>query len=167
MSSAHSGALPTLPGTDKSRARIVLPYRRDDYTYQVTDACGADNAITPFKILKYENPTVTVDVVNICFGAGQAIVMGVNKNELSPTTYNYSIAAGPTRVGDKVLRPILIPILENFSSLESEGNYTICAFNDGCKPFMQQCKYQNTHNPPGKLGLEQFVQVAPPLSWKF
>ncbi len=141
--------LPGYPLTSVSSFHnVALP--PGDYTYQVTDACGADNSVTPFNILKYEDPSVTVDVVNICFGAGQAVVIGVNNNQLSPNTYNYSIAAGPTKVGQGP-ETDSAPNTGKFSSLQSEGTYTF-SFNDGCKTVFTTVQIPKYSQPTYEVG---------------
>ena len=54
------------------------------YTYKITDACGATTLINPIDVPLYQSPTVVVDVNNLCFGAGQAILIGTNNNPLNP-----------------------------------------------------------------------------------
>jgi len=148
--------LPGYPLTMMSSVQsVALP--PGDYTYQITDACGANNPLSPFKILKYEDPTVTVDVVNICFGAGQAVVMGVNKNQLSPNTYTYKISAGPTRVGQGP-ETDSAPNTGKFSSLQSEGIYTF-SFNDGCKTVFSTVQIPKYSQPTWEVG---FGALCPP-----
>lgn len=122
--------LPGYPLPNQSYAIYPL-LDAGNYFYRITDACGATSLKIPFNVPLYKSPTVSVEVNNICFGAGQAIVKGINNNPLAPTTYTYSIIAGPTRVGEGP-ETDSDPNTGKFSSLQSEGVYTF-RFNDGCK----------------------------------
>lgn len=101
-----------------------------NYTYTVTDACNASCSGT-LNMPTYQNPTVSYDAMNKCFGAGQVIIIGVNNNPINPTIYTYSVLSGPSKVGQgpEFDSP---PNQGMFSNLVSGGNY-VFNFNDGCK----------------------------------
>lgn len=127
---ASNNPIPGYPVT-QGGGEIYPALAAGTYTYKIADACGATTVVRSITIPKYELPTVSVDVNNICFGAGQAVLVGVNNNPKDPNVYNYSIIAGPSRVG-ATPETDSAPNTGKFSSLESGGTYTF-RFNDGCK----------------------------------
>ncbi|MBK8470749.1 MAG: SprB repeat-containing protein [Sphingobacteriales bacterium] len=135
---------------------VLLPLPADTYSIKVTDGCGATGYATQV-IPVYSNPTVSIDVSNLCFGAGQANVIGVNNNPIYPSYYSYQIIAGPTRVGEgpEVDSP---PNTGQFSALQSGGTYTF-AFSDGCKTVTISATIPNYTQPTWEVG---FGALCPP-----
>ncbi|NOT37233.1 MAG: DUF11 domain-containing protein [Saprospiraceae bacterium] len=99
------------------------------YSYSMVDACGATCGGN-FTVPLYEEPTVTVDNTQKCFGSGVITLIGVNKNPVYPAYYSYQIIAGPSDVGKYSEIPD-VPNTGKFSKLVSGGTYTF-QFTDGC-----------------------------------
>ena len=121
------------PVTLNNYGEIYPALPKGKYYIKITDACGT-TCIDSVSVPAYKLPTVSVDVTNKCFGAGQVNVIGVNNQGAVydfQNLYYYKITAGPTRVGDG---PELDSPLHTgrFSNLVSGGTYTF-QFNDGCK----------------------------------
>ncbi len=95
-----------------------------NYTYVVTDDCGTTGTGT-ITVAGYIPPTLTVDATNACIGAGQAKLIGTSNNVAYDARHDYTIIAGPDRVGEANTTGV-------FSNLASGGTYTF-EFFDGCK----------------------------------
>jgi len=138
---------PRLAQTATSITQALIP---GSYTYQITDACGATTGLIPITVGTYQNPTVSVDFNNPCFGAGQAVVVGVNNNPLSPNRYTYSIISGPNRVGAGP-ETDSDPNTGKFSSLISGGTY-VFRFFDGCRNVNVSITIPNYTQPTWEVG---------------
>ncbi|MBK8853798.1 MAG: DUF11 domain-containing protein [Saprospiraceae bacterium] len=146
---ASNNLWPGYPVTQGS-SEIYQALPAGNYTYRLTDACGATTVLQPFSIQTYLNPTVTVNTSNPCFGAGQAVVEGINNNPLSPLTYQYQIQSGPTRVGEGP-ETDSDPNTGKFSSLVSGGTYTF-SFYDGCKTVTTSVTIPEYDQPTFEVG---------------
>ena len=133
-------------------AEIYPALPQGKYYIKITDACGATCADSVY-IPKYEMPTMSIDVANRCFGAGQANVIGLNNREAYDNwnqQYNYTIQNGPSRVGEGPESDSPIHT-GRFSSLISGGTYTF-AFNDGCKTITQDVTIPSYQQPTWEVG---------------
>ncbi|MDH4460261.1 MAG: hypothetical protein QE277_02475, partial [Flectobacillus sp.] len=72
--------IPGFPLIKNDYAEVYPALPQGKYYIKITDACGATCADSVY-IPKYEMPTMSVDVNNRCFGAGQANVIGINNRE--------------------------------------------------------------------------------------
>lgn len=130
------------------------------YYISITDACGA-TCTDSVVITKYQNPTVSVDVNNRCFGQGQANVIGVNNRGPENgwnNIYTYKIiapSASRINAGPEVDSP---PKVGQFSSLVSGGTYTF-SFYDGCKTVTTSVEIPNYTQPTWEVG---FGALCPP-----
>ena len=129
------------------------------YYIKITDACGATCSDSVY-IPKYEMPTMSIDVSNRCFGAGQANVVGINNREAFwdwNQQYNYKIENGPSRVGEGPESDSPTHI-GRFSSLVSGGTYTF-SFSDGCKTITKDVTIPSYQQPTWEVG---FGALCPP-----
>lgn len=140
-------------------AEVYPSLPQGKYYIKITDACGATCADSVY-IPKYEMPTMSVDVSNRCFGAGQANVIGLNNREAYDNwnqQYNFKIENGPTRVGEGPEGDSPTHT-GRFSSLVSGGTYRF-AFNDGCKTITQDVTIPSYQQPTWEVG---FGALCPP-----
>ncbi|SOE23573.1 conserved repeat domain-containing protein [Spirosomataceae bacterium TFI 002] len=123
------------------------------YYLNITDACGA-TCNDSIVIGTYMNPTVSVDGLNACAGAGQANVIGINnQSTLSPWSNNYTYriinpSASRVNEGPEADSPLHTG---QFSSLVSEGSYTF-SFNDGCKTVTTSLTIPSYEQPSWEVG---------------
>lgn len=125
----------SLPGYPKSMlptGQVLQPLPASgDYSFMITDGCGA-TCSGVFTVPTYTPPTVTLDQSQMCFGAGQALLCGVNGNSLNPTANFYTIVAPSTDNIGRGADPDSPTGKGKFNSLTSGGMYTF-AYNDGCQ----------------------------------
>lgn len=140
------------PLTSNNRTQTVgLP--AGEYTFRISDGCGTLSQTRSVTIATYTPPTLTLNTANQCINAGQANLIGVNRNPLNPTFGQYKILSGPNRTGETNTSGV-------FSNLTSGGNYTF-EFNDGCRTVTTQAVMPPYQQPSFEVG---FGALCPPIT---